>query len=258
MVGISVEGAAPAVHRAMRGKNADLYEVMDAIRLVRKESGVGLKLATVVSGVNRDNLLELARTVRDLAPDVWRLYQYSSRGDQNFGQRRHHLPEDEFQRLTEAAMALAAPVPTAPSTETDSTGCLIVDPAGNVSSSAWRRGTVRHGNLPGRIAGRHLGGNAARSAIMSNKRWLTVLACRVPCPKEEPPRRDIGVIEGSAACQRERLYGAAPAPMRTILKHGRGGAEFVADGVQRQASAPPLSSWTVWPEVGWPGMRRRW
>ena len=175
MVGISVEGTAPAVHRAMRGKNADLYEVMDAIRLVRKESGVGLKLATVVSGVNRDNLLELARTVRDLAPDVWRLYQYSSRGDQNFGQRRHHLPEDEFQRLTEAAMALAAPVPTAPSTETDSTGCLIVDPAGNVLQPACA-GYVRHGNCLEESLDDIWAEMPARSAIMSNKRWLTVLA----------------------------------------------------------------------------------
>ena len=73
LVGISVEGSTPEVHREMRGDKADFDEVMAAVRLVAGESGVGLKLATVVSGVNRDDLPALARTVRDLAPDVWRL-----------------------------------------------------------------------------------------------------------------------------------------------------------------------------------------
>ena len=70
VVGISVEGSTPEVHREMRRDKADFCKVMDAARLVAKEPGVSLKLATVVSRVNRDDLPELARTVRDLAPDV--------------------------------------------------------------------------------------------------------------------------------------------------------------------------------------------
>ena len=102
---------------------------MAAARLVAKEPGVSLKLATVVSRVNRDNLPELARTVRDLVPEVWRLYQYSSRGDQNTGQQRHSLTDDEFQHLVKEAAILAAPVPTAPSAEAETEGCLIVPAA---------------------------------------------------------------------------------------------------------------------------------
>ena len=83
MVGISIEGSTPAIHRAMRGKNADFDKVIDAARLVTKESHVRLKLATVVSAINRDDLPALATTIRDLAPDIWRLYQYSVRGDQS-------------------------------------------------------------------------------------------------------------------------------------------------------------------------------
>ena len=74
MVGISVEGSTAEVHRAMRGEKADLDEVIEAARLVTKEPDVRLKLATVVSAVNRDDLPALAATVRDLGPDVWRLY----------------------------------------------------------------------------------------------------------------------------------------------------------------------------------------
>ena len=176
VVGISVEGSTPEVHRAMRGENADFDEVMDAARLVAKEPGVSLKLATVVSRVNRDNLPELARTVRDdLAPDVWRLYQYSSRGEVNTGQQRHSLPDDEFRRLVEEAAALAAPVPTAPSAEAETEGCLIVDPAGTVLQPAGA-GYARLGNCLTEPLDRIWARVPARSAIINNKRWLTVLS----------------------------------------------------------------------------------
>lgn len=175
LVGISVEGSTPEVHRAMRGEKADFDEVIAAARLVAAESGVGLKLGTVISGVNRENLPTLARTVRDITPDVWRLYQYSSRGDQNKGQRRHWLPDGEFQRLAEEAATLAAPVPTAPSTEADTEGCLIVDPAGNVlqpgGDSYFRLGNCLTQPLDAIWAEM-----ATRATIIRNKRWLSVLS----------------------------------------------------------------------------------
>jgi len=175
MVGISVEGSTAEVHRAMRGEKADFDEVIDAARLVAKEPDVRLKLATVVSAVNRDDLPGLAATVRDLTPDVWRLYQYSSRGDQNYGQQRHWLPDEEFQHLASRAATLAAPVPTAPSTEAETEGCLIVDPAGNVLAPA---GTsyVRRGNCLEEPLDDIWADSPARSAVINNKRWLSVLS----------------------------------------------------------------------------------
>ena len=179
VVGISIEGSTPEVHRAMRGQKADLDEVMEAARLVTKEPGVSLKLATVVSRVNRDDLPSLAGTVRDLAPDIWRLYQYSSRGDQNSGQRRHWLPDDEFRRLVTTVTDLAAPVvSTAPSSEAETEGCLIVDPAGNVLQPAGNT-YVRCGNCLEEPLDRIWAEIPARSTIINNKRWLSVLSPRL-------------------------------------------------------------------------------
>jgi MoaA/NifB/PqqE/SkfB family radical SAM enzyme len=175
MVGISIEGSTPAIHRAMRGKNADFDKVIEAARLVAKESCVRLKLATVVSAINRDDLPALATTVRDLAPDIWRLYQYSIRGDQNFGQQRHWLPEDEFRHLVTAATELAAPVPTAPSTEAETEGCLIVDPDGNVLQPVGDE-YVHRGNCLEKPLDDIWSEIPARSTIINNKRWLSVLS----------------------------------------------------------------------------------
>lgn len=175
LVGISLEGSTPEVHRAMRGEKADFDEVIAAARLVAAEPGIGLKLGTVVSGVNREDLPALARTVRDLAPDVWRLYQYSGRGDQNTGQRRHWLPDGEFERLAQAVAALAAPVPTAPSTEAETEGCLIVDPAGNVLQPGGDS-YFRLGNCLAQPLDDIWAEMASRAAIIKNKRWLSVLS----------------------------------------------------------------------------------
>ena len=176
MVGISIEGSTPEVHRAMRGQKADLYEVIKAARVVTKEPGVRLKLATVVSRVNRDDLPSLTETIRDLVPDIWRLYQYSSRGEQNSGQERHWLADDEFQRLVKIATDLVAPVvKTAPSSEAETEGCLIVDPAGNVLQPAGDR-YLRLGNCLTEPLDRIWAEIPARSTIINNKRWLSVLS----------------------------------------------------------------------------------
>lgn len=174
MVGISLDGPTPEVHQAMRGRNADLSEAIWAARRVGRERDVSLKLATVVSRVNRDALPELARMVHDLRPEIWRLYQYSGRGDQNYGQLRHSLSGDEFQLLVKEAANLAAPVPAAPSTEAETEGCLIVDADGNVLEPGGV-GYTRRGNCLRESLERIWARIPSRQRIMGNKKWLSVL-----------------------------------------------------------------------------------
>ena len=174
VVGISIDGPTAEIHRAMRGNNADLDEAFKAARMVRYTSGVKLKFATVVSAVNRDGLPAMARIIHRLRPDVWRLYQYSSRGDQNFGQQRHWLSDDDFQLLVKEATNLAAPVLTAPSTEAETEGCLIVDPSGNVLQPAGIS-YLRLGNCLEEPLDQIWAKAAMQSKVIDNKLWLSVL-----------------------------------------------------------------------------------
>lgn len=174
MVGISIDGPVPVVHSAMRGRNANLDEALAAARLVKNQPGVRLKIATVISDVNRDALPALARIVHSLRPEVWRLYQYSRRGDQNFGQQRHSIANEEFQLLAKEAANLAAPLPTAPSTEAETEGCLIVDPAGNVLLPTGDR-YERIGNCLEKPLDEIWASIPAQETIIDNKRWLSIL-----------------------------------------------------------------------------------
>jgi MoaA/NifB/PqqE/SkfB family radical SAM enzyme len=174
VVGLSIDGSTDAVHRAMRGIKADLQEVLRAAELVAA-SGISLKLATVVSRVNQNDLPYLAELIGRLRPDIWRLYQYSARGTQNVGQQRHALSADDFRILAEAAAARAAPVPTAPSSEDLTAGCLIVDPEGNVLQPV-ADGYLRLGNCLLEPIDGIWAKIPSPAAIVENKRWLSVLA----------------------------------------------------------------------------------
>jgi MoaA/NifB/PqqE/SkfB family radical SAM enzyme len=173
LVGLSIEGSTGETHQAMRGARASLADTLHAAHLVTG-AGIQLKIGTVVSAVNAGDLPALAGQVRELRPAVWRLYQYSQRGEQNVGKYRHTVADQEFQRLAKQAAALAAPVPVASSAEAETAGCLIVDPSGAVlrpTEYGYEEcGNCRKERLDDiwtRIPG--------RSVISANKRWLSVL-----------------------------------------------------------------------------------
>jgi MoaA/NifB/PqqE/SkfB family radical SAM enzyme len=173
-VGLSIDGSTEAVHSEMRGTKADLGEVLRAAELVAAAPGMSLKVATVVSAVNRHDLPSLAALVRRLKPDIWRLYQYSSRGVQNVGQQRHLLSEADFRSVAEVAATQASPVPTAPSPEDLTAGCLIVDPAGNVLQPLGAT-YVRRGNCLEEPIDSIWAKIPTVATIIENKRWLSVL-----------------------------------------------------------------------------------
>lgn len=173
LVGLSIEGSTAATHRAMRGPKASLDDTLHAARLVA-EAGIQLKIGTVVSAVNADDLPYLAKYVQELSPAVWRLYQYSVRGVQNVGQHRHRMTDQEFQRLAEQAATLAAPVPVASSAEAETAGCLIVDPSGAVLRPT-DYGYEECGNCLNEPLDDVWTRIPGRSMISVNKRWLSVL-----------------------------------------------------------------------------------
>jgi MoaA/NifB/PqqE/SkfB family radical SAM enzyme len=145
IIGLSLDGSTEAMHRKMRGDRADFYAVLDAAKIASSH-GVTLKLATVVSSVNRDDIVEMAPLITQLQPDIWRLYQYVPSGPYNRGQERHEIPERDFLEIAEAATAAMAPLPVFASTaSTQGPGCLLISTDGTVFH-AGASGDIFHGN----------------------------------------------------------------------------------------------------------------
>lgn len=198
VVGLSIDGSTTETHQAMRGPKASLDDALSAARLVT-QAGIKLKIGTVISRVNQHDLPDLARLVAALRPDVWRLYQYTQRGEQNTGQQRHRLSDGEFHRLADLAGRLAAPVRVAHSSQTQTAGCLIVDPAGTVLRPT-DHGYEEFGNCLTEPLDKIWAARIPeRSLIKANKKWLTLLGmeeeecsrtARPSCERSEIPAGD--------------------------------------------------------------------
>lgn len=171
VIGISLDGADSEMHCAMRGLRANFARTLDAARWVASSGHATLKIATVVSRVNSDNITKLAVLVRTLKPAVWRLYQYSPRGHWNRGEARHPIGEAEFYDIVEEATAIVAPVPVSASTAQVNAGCLLIDPEGNVLHASEKSYEVI-GNCLKESIEDIWRTTADRLTIMSNKQWL--------------------------------------------------------------------------------------
>jgi MoaA/NifB/PqqE/SkfB family radical SAM enzyme len=146
VVGLSLDGSTEAMHREMRGTRADFHAVWEAAKIIASYPNITLKIATVVSRVNRRDILSLAEQIRGIGPGIWRLYQYVPLGPYNRGRERHELSVEDFLEIAESAREAAAPVQVFSSTaHSQGTGCLIISMDGAVFQ-ATSEGDVIHGN----------------------------------------------------------------------------------------------------------------
>lgn len=174
VVGLSLDGSDDAVHKAMRGARADYDAVIDSAKIVASLPGVTLKLATVISSVNRDDIKAMADLVMELRPDIWRLYQYVPIGSYNRGQSRHEIPEQDFLEIAEAVAAAVTPLPVFSSTaSTQGPGCLIVSMDGTVFH-AGQDTEIIHGNCvesPLDVIWKEVENSLSGQVIVRNKGW---------------------------------------------------------------------------------------
>jgi MoaA/NifB/PqqE/SkfB family radical SAM enzyme len=171
VVGLSIEGPTQETHARMRA-GADLAATFRAGRLV-SAYGKSLKVATVVSQVNKAWLPQLANFIRyELDPEVWRLYQYNPNGPYNRGQGRHTLSKEQYREAIGRAASFAHTMPTYPS-DNESQNCLIVDPEGKLSlsdSSGYEALGDCLREPIGTIWGRKP--STTHDMVTNNKRWI--------------------------------------------------------------------------------------
>lgn len=174
VVGLSLDGSTEAKHREMRGIRADFRSVLDAAKIVRSYPNATLKLATVISSVNRRDVRAMAELVGQLQPDIWRLYQYVPIGPYNRGQTRHKITENDFLEIANSVETAVAPIPVFASTANyQGPGCLIVSMDGTVFQ-ADSEGDIIHGNCLDRPLDKiwsDIDGSKSTQLITRNKGW---------------------------------------------------------------------------------------
>jgi MoaA/NifB/PqqE/SkfB family radical SAM enzyme len=149
--GISVHSFTQSGQVCMQGPEANLAETVAAAMLVCR-SNAALKVATVVSRVNYQHVPWIAtKVIRELQPDIWRLYQYYSGGPENINQADHTISDIVFDATVLNARSAAGrikpfPIPVVASTSEHVQGCVLVYPNGLVYEPTPKGHAVR-GNL---------------------------------------------------------------------------------------------------------------
>jgi radical S-adenosyl methionine domain-containing protein 2 len=65
-----------------------------------RSTGMGLKIGTVLTQHNVQELPEIARMVAEINPDIWKIYQLRPRGAGRFNASTLELPDEEFSEAT--------------------------------------------------------------------------------------------------------------------------------------------------------------
>lgn len=175
IVGVSLDGPDAAVHRSMRGADANFARTLAAARgLAANSDLVKLKIATVLSNINIGHMPRLSRLVREISPALWRIYQYSHWGPQNFGAHRHIVADDAFDTAVQRAKAAVKPVPVHSSTTSTTGGCLIIDPYGNVIRQEGA-GYTPIGNCLEESLSEIWQRSPTRDTVSRNKHWISTI-----------------------------------------------------------------------------------
>ncbi|GMV26900.1 MAG: hypothetical protein AMXMBFR58_29310 [Phycisphaerae bacterium] len=170
VVGISIDGHDAAAHAAMR-RGASFERTIAAFRRVRRIPNVRLKVATVVSEVNLDGMQQMATLVANLQPDVWRLYQYTSRGMGAPNKNRFAITDQVFDEVL-ARLRRTHPDLSISSSSSSESICFIIDHKGDVLRPSDGGYDLVGNALTHPIDDIWRGQWSQRQHVVFNKRWL--------------------------------------------------------------------------------------
>jgi hypothetical protein len=143
IIGISIDGGSPEVHRAMRSPISDLGLAVEAACWVGQQPDTDLKIASVLGRPNASHryIDELADLIGDLAPSRLRVYEHSERDDgKNGAGTSLSLEPGKFGELVSRLQTrIGGKVPIFPAPLQSVTGCLLIDPEGWVKKPAMPR-----------------------------------------------------------------------------------------------------------------------
>ncbi|GAB4045706.1 hypothetical protein GCM10028810_20320 [Spirosoma litoris] len=171
-VGISIDGYDSESHSNMRGIKSNLSKILFNINLLKDIPNIRLKIATVVSKKNIDDLLKIGELVQKINPNVWRVYEFSARGQANKYEILHSISSISFE-LKVAELKKNFPLLNIQSSNNDQTaGCFIIDNKGVIVQPKGAKYTKIGSCLDNDIDEVWNKNLSFKTAVYKNKTWL--------------------------------------------------------------------------------------
>lgn len=128
-IGISLDGYDSLTYRQMRGEISSFENCKNEIEYA-KHQDVKLKIGTVLTKINYTYIFDIANLVKEISPDVWRIYQFSPRGKANANAKKYNLPSQIFEEIVNCILVEYPSINISASSEVGTEGCFIIDECG--------------------------------------------------------------------------------------------------------------------------------
>jgi MoaA/NifB/PqqE/SkfB family radical SAM enzyme len=120
-----------------------LYQLIEACQ----EYGLNLKINTVVSAVNKDNIYDIGAFLQNNPPDIWKLRQFSARSSGHVSRDKYTIPNAKFNGIVHAVKTAFKSLNIESITETEQDGyCFMVFPNGQIANPVGT-GFKLYGNI---------------------------------------------------------------------------------------------------------------
>ena len=129
-VGIPIDEYDETTHRQMRGEKTNFQNCIDEIWYNKKNTSLKLKIGTILSKVNLSYIFDIAKIIKNIAPDVWLIYQFSPRGKANTSKRKHNLSLHDFEAAVDCLLSQYPTINISSSSLISTEGCFLIDECG--------------------------------------------------------------------------------------------------------------------------------
>lgn len=99
LIGVPIDGSNPRTHDLMRGTSGHFDLVVKKLAWLMSE-GVSVKINTMISAINLDDLERLAKLILKIQPTRWSIYQFWPIGPATKAASLHALDDKKFKEQT--------------------------------------------------------------------------------------------------------------------------------------------------------------
>ena len=131
-ISISLDAPNSTEFRKIRGDLSNFEKVVDSIKLVSNNNSHKLKVTTVLSLVNIENIISIGEFISEYNPKVWRILQFVPRMKGSTNRKIYEISNEKFNESVRTLKPIFPNLSIYASESEDIDSCFLIDHIGNI------------------------------------------------------------------------------------------------------------------------------
>ena len=131
-ISISLDAPNSTEFKRIRGDLSNFDKVVDSIKLVSNDNSHKLKITTVLSLENIENIISIGKFISEYNPKVWRILQFVPRMKGSINRKIYEISNEEFNESVRTLKPIFPNLNIYASESEDIDSCFLIDHIGNI------------------------------------------------------------------------------------------------------------------------------